>query len=311
MTAPTRRQTLATLVSGAVTGAAGGLVAGPAAGAGASMRLEGRQTYSESVQVACGDPAGNRFVVLRLCQYPEMGVAWLWAAAVIDGRFALMVDNEAPWSGTSSVQDGAQAASYAAVTRAASFSFSRSGPRDRPSAATARFEGSHRRRRFAVSALFEPAAGFTGLLQGRSEQFGAVRAEVTIGGQSYVIEGPGQWHEQPQTDPRFVHPFVYASLWGPGIFSTLLQTEEGSGGYVIAPTGVTRFDRATFAAPGRTRRVRASGPDGSMDLMLHEVRSYGFGVYRQTWRGAFVRTRLGDTPMIGFANTFPTGYRPA
>lgn len=311
MTAPTRRDALGTATAGAAVTAAGGLTGWPGAGAASSVQLEGRRTYSESVQVACGDPAGNRFVVLRLCQYPEAGVAWLWAAAVIDGRFALLVDNAAPWSGAPSVQEGAQAASYAASTGAARFSFSRSGPRDRPTAAQASFDGRHRGRRFAVSARFEPAAGFSGLLQGRSEQFGQVRAEVEMGGRSVVIEGPGQWHEQPQTDPRFVDPFVYASLWGQGTYSTLLQTEDGSGGYIIRPDGVRRFDRAAFAAPGRIRAVRASGPDGAVDFVLHEVRSYGFGVYRQTWRGAFVRTRLGDTPLIGFANTFPTGYRPA
>lgn len=302
MSGPTRR--------GALAGAAAGLVGLPAV-ADALHPLRGRKIYSESVQIACGDPSGRRFVVLRLCQYPEAGTAWLWAAALIDGRFALVVDNDAPWSGTPSVTDGAEAATYAAATGAARIAFSRTGLRDRPTTGHARFDGAHGRGRFSVEARFQPAAGFSGLLPGRSEQFGQVRAEVRLGGRTVMIEGPGQWHEQPQTDPRFVTPFVYASLWGADTFSTLLQSPDGSGGYVIRPGGVTRFDKAAFGPPGRARPVRASGPDGAAaSLVLEEVRAYSFGIYAETWRGALVRTRLGDTPLIGFANTFPTGYRP-
>jgi hypothetical protein len=302
MIGPTRRSALA--------GVAASLASLPAA-ADAPHPLKGRKIYSESVQIACGDPGGRRFAVLRLCQYPEAGVAWLWAAAVIDGRLALAVDNEAVWSGSPSVREGAEAASYAAATRTANFAFSRTGPRDQPVAAEAQFVGTHGRGRFAVSAQFRPATGFSGLLPGRSEQFGRVRAEVELGGRTVVIDGPGQWHEQPQTDPRFVTPFVYASLWGRDTFSTLLQSPEGSGGYIIRPGGVTRFDRVAFGRPGGTRPVRATGPNGAAaQMLLEEVRAYDFGVYDEIWRGAFVRTRLDGVPLIGFANTFPTGYRP-
>lgn len=295
---------------GALAGTAAGLVGWPA-GAQTAHALRGRKIYSESVQIACGDPEGRRFLALRLCQYPDAGVAWLWAAALIDGRMTLFVDNDAAWSGPPSVREGAEAASYAAATRTANFAFSRTGPRDRPTAADAQVDGMQRRARFSVSARFEPATGFTGLLPGRSEQFGRVRADVRIGGRTFAIDGPGQWHEQPQTDPRFVTPFVYASLWGRDTFSTLLQSPEGSGGYVIRPAGVTRFDRAAFGPPGRVRPVRATGPDGAAaDLILTEARAYSFPIYDEVWRGAFVRTRLGDANLIGFANTFPTGYRP-
>jgi hypothetical protein len=301
MTGPTRRD--------ALLGAAAGLAGWPAAAA-TSISLEGRTLYSESVQIAGGDPSGRRFVVLRLCQYPEAGLAWLWAAALVDGRFALFVDNEAPWSGAPSVREGADKAVYAGTARGAKLAFERSGTRERPTAASARFEGSRGRGRFTVLARFEPATGFSGLLPGRSEQFGRVRAQLQIGGRSIEIEGTGQWHEQPQTTPRFVTPFVYASLWGQDTFATLLQSPEGSGGYIIRPKGVTRFDRAGFTPPGPTRTMQASGPEGATQMTLDEVRSYRFGVYRETWRGAFVRTTLDGAPMIGFANTFPAGYRP-
>jgi len=53
-----------------------------------------------------------------------------------------------------------------------------------------------------------------------------------------------------------------------------------------------------------------AGLIGAATLSLREARAYSFPIYRTVWRGAFVTTRFEGTPMVGFANTFPTGYRP-
>lgn len=277
-----------------------------AAGPGRGGTLEGRPIYSESVQMSCADPSGERVFSVRLCQYPQAGLAWIWAAALVDGEVLQFVDNAARWRGQASVAPEAKAARYQAQAPGARVEFQREGALSAPTLTSmqAAFDGT-RGAAFTLDARFAPNAGFAGLLPGRTEIFGEATATLTLAGRTIEIAGPGQWHEQPQSDPRFVTSFDYASLWGDGAFATLLETPDGAGGYAICDGATTPFEPARFTAPGPTRTIMAQRADASVEtITLNEIAVYWIEIYGRPWRGSFVRGALCGRPIIGFANTW-------
>lgn len=265
---------------------------------------EGEDIYSESVQVSLADPSGRNFLSVRLCQYPDANIAWIWAAVFVDGRFWKYQNNAAHWSGTPSVSPEGRHAEYLADTGTTRIQYIREGSRLSPAHGKMVFT-SPEEGGISLEVAFDPAGQFAGLIPGRTEVFGRATAMVRLGGQDVSFAGPGQWHEQQQTDPRFTTPFVYASLWGDGVYSTLLQTPEGSGGYLIRNGRVDLFSAAAFGPPAFEREVRLTGRDGpGAELRLEEVKSYYLDIYGKRWRGAFVKSDFLGTRVCGFANTW-------
>lgn len=265
---------------------------------------EGVTIYSESIQASLADPEGRNFLSMRICQYPDAEVAWVWAAILIDGEFFQVADNSAPWKGSKSVYPDANDAVYSAQSDAGTLQFSRQGKLSTPLSGSATFTSGGDPRVEAVVDFF-PTELFAGLIPGRSEIFGHAAAAVRIGGKTVQFAGPGQWHEQQQTDPRFTTPFIYSSLWGEGTFATWLQTPDLSGGYIIRPNGVAAYTDMVFNQPGPNRTAKlTSGTGETAQFELSERHDYTISIYGKNWRGAFVSGLIGDTPVNGFLNSW-------
>lgn len=296
-----RRQVLAAFLAGSVAACTGLPRTSPAA---QHLPLEGMPIYSESVQVSLADSEGKNFLSIRLCQYPEAGVAWLWAAIFIDGEFIRVADNAVPWKGIASVVPGAALASYTAQSASATLSFVREGTLSQPMLGRMKFV-SRSNPATRVDVTFSPSELYEGLIPGRAEVFGRAAAELKIRGRALKLEGSGQWHEQQQSDPRFVIPFVYASLWGEGVFATFLQTPDTSGGYVISPGGVTGYVGAEFNGPQPVREAAMTAADGLISKFSFEERHhYTLDIYGKPWRGSFVHGKIEGVPVSGFLNSW-------
>lgn len=279
-------------------------LAGCATTSPSTLPPEGSEIYSESIETALADPSGRNFLSVRLCQYPKAGVAWIWAAVYLDGKFWKFENNAVRWAGEPSVEPEAQHAEYAARVGTTQVRYVRNGANQTPTNGKMTF-ASKENGGIEIEVVFSPATQFVGLIPGRTEAFGRSVAKVRTGGQDVTFAGPGKWHEQQQTESRFTVPFVYASLWGDNVFSTLLQTPQGSGGYFIQNDTVTVFSDAQFAPPAETRWVHLSGPDGSATgLELKEVHHYFLTIYRKPWRGSLVTANILGTPVCGYANNW-------
>jgi hypothetical protein len=136
--------------------------------------------------------------------------------------------------------------------------------------------------------------------------FGAVAAEITAGGKNIGLRGPGQWHEQPQSAPRFTVPIIYGSLWGQSVNGTLLQSPEGSGAYALrSDRPPLIFRKAAFGPPGPRRTVDLMAEDGTAQaLTLERLHLYTLPIYGRTWTGTFVRGVFLEEPVLGFVNSW-------
>lgn len=285
--------------------AAGGCAATPSPAALSDTALEGQAIYSESVQMSGATPDGSVIFSIRLCQYPEAGVAWIWASLLTPDGSYVFANNAIPWSGDPSFEAGANAATYAARYAGVDIRFQREGQHGKITSGVLEFSRSGPEG-FSVKAEFRPSSGFVGLLADRSEMFGHVTADVAAGGNTYALSGEGQWHEQPQTDPRFVIPFVYASLWGTAYSGTLLQSPKGSGGYLLkAGASPTIFNTVEFAPISADRLLKLGRADGPpIETRLELLHAYSLQIYGKTWHGTFVQGELFGEHVVGFVNNW-------
>lgn len=292
------------LLAGAATGLVTGCASAPRP-KGRGEGLEGRETYSESVQLSAASPDAGTVFSIRLCQYPEIGLAWAWASLLTPEGSFLFAENEVAWSGVAAEAATRPEAIYRAQAGDMMIAFSRTGQHGAIDAGRLEFRKGGRGG-FRVNAEFAPTGGFTGLLEGRSEMFGKVDAEITAGGHRFTLNGPGQWHEQPQSAPRFTVPFVYGSLWGRSVNGTLLQSSEGSGAYALRPdTAPLIFREVTFGPPGPHRRVDLVAQDGTEQaLTLDLLHLYTVPIYGRPWTGSFVRGAFLGEPVLGFVNNW-------
>lgn len=284
-----------------------------ASGCATTPSLEGRILLSESVMLSGADPEGRHFAAVRACTYPEANVAWLWCMLLTPDGFWQFASNEIAWRG------GAVAATtdagYRVPSRGANARFSRRGTHASPSGAdlSATFYSQPslgepgaavQRARVAIEATFAPLAGFGGLLPGRTESFGRAQFRCRIDGRDVTFEGPAQFHEQPQSEPRFVTPFAFASVWSADTFGTFLQSPGGSGGYMIERGVVLRASgvRATLAPGDLTLDFAAERAPRHLSLEL--ARAYRVPIYDREWRGRFVRGQYGGRTLVGFLNSW-------
>lgn len=285
-----------------------------ASDADASMSQFGLETPSESVHSGVASADGRYRLTTRLCRYPELGVAWLWAHALTPEGFFSFVDHVAPCAPTST-PESASTARY--VDAAETLAFERSGPVTAPRSAA--ISGACRAHRtatslygpgdhaMAFSIAFRPARSYTGLNAGRTEVFGRSEATLAIDGRTVSFEGPAQFHEQRQSNPRFTQPFAYTTLWGEGDSAgTFLFAGRRNEGYLIqgqTPTDlrILHLDRAGPAQ----RRIAIRLNDGhTMEGAASVMQAYTIPVYGRVWRGHMVRATFGDQRFFGHVNDF-------
>jgi hypothetical protein len=275
-------------------------------------------TPSESVHSGVSSPDGERRLTVRLCRYPEMGLAWLWVHARTPKGFYSFVDHMAP-CGRDATPEGGDRAVYA--DSAKTLVFQRSGDVGAPKAAAV--TGAVRARKSAESKLgpgdhalsfeiaFTPARLYAGLNRGRTEVFGRTRASVTVDGERFEIEGPAQFHEQRQATARFTAPFAYITLWGETSASTLLVTANRRDGYFLEGDKATDATHVRLDPPGARRTFTVTLKDGrkiagSGDL----VQAYTIPIVGQRWQGHMVRAQLDGKPLFGHMNDFLSAQVP-
>jgi hypothetical protein len=288
---PSRRAVLAALPLAAC--------AGTPIARSADQPPQGLETPSESVMLSGSDDAG-RYFTARLCRYPAYGVAWLWVHAhTPEGGFSF-VDHAAPGGRAETPADGDRViyADDLGVLR-----FERVGATSAPARASVIVRPPAGAADMAADFQFTPSLMREGLLPGRMEAFGAVEGELRIDGRNHQFRGLGQFHEQRQTDARFTTPFAFASLWGEGAATTLLQIPDDSGGYVLRSGEEARAGRVRIGPPGDPRALRIDfGPDDAMVGYATAVSRFTIPIYGQTWRGAFVTADLGGMRLRGLLN---------
>lgn len=285
-----------------------------AAAAAPQPPLEGRTIHSESAMLSGADRTGRRFAAVRVCTYPEAGVAWLWCMLLTPGGFWQYAADDIAWDGRAlaaepdalySVRKGdtlaiiAREGPLAAPGRATmAASFTSMPALGEPGAVVA--PGAP-----YVEAVFTPAEGFAGLLPGRTESFGHVRFKVRIANRTLSFEGHGQFHEQPQSEPRFTTPFEFASLWSPDLFATVLQSPGGNGGYLLESGRAAPMTRVAVATARGALGIDFTTAAGPGRFSLQSVRDFRIPIYGRDWRGRFVRGRLGRHAVAGFLNSWP------
>lgn len=294
--------------------AAGGCASAGPASEPLDARFRNLETFSESVHSGVASDDGQLRLTVRLCRYPELGLAWVWMHARTREGFFSYVDHLAP----------AQEAPPASAGRvyaddAKTLVFERLGVVDKPTsaritgtclarhAATSQFgKGKHR---MDVSIAFSPERLYSGLNTGRTEVFGRSRAVVTIDGKRTEIEGPAQFHEQGQTTPRFTVPFCYMTLWGSGAATTMLIAPKRRDGYLLEGDTSTEVTSVTVDPPASTRRLQVKLADGrAMDGEATLVQAYTIPMVGNTWRGHMMNVELGGRSYRGHINDYIVGY---
>lgn len=273
---------------------------------------KGQTGTSQSVMLSGADETGTHFVAVRACQYPEAGVTWLWCTVATPQGLYQFSSNKLPWQGPALSPDEAGMAIYRAQSSEADAKFVRTGTLKAPQRTelsarfTAQGQGPHPINRVRVSlvAEFEPLSGYAGLLTGRTEAFGHAKFVLNIAGKKVVFQGPSQFHEQTQTEARFVTPFIFSSLWSKDLFSTLLIAPPNGGGYVInegrpSPVSLPKAEltqtasKFTFSVGGIDRAV-----------VLENRFSYQIPIYNTPWQGRFVKGEFFGKAVVGMVNSW-------
>lgn len=304
---PSRRR----LIAAGTAFAAGACASGKPPPAPADALFQNRETLSESVHCGVASADGRQRITVRICRYPELGLAWLWAHAATPAGFYSYVDHLAPAT-RDPTPEGDQTVAYADA--AGRMRFVRTGPASRP--VSARIEGEVPARRSAHAGLgagdwplrfeiaFTAHRAYSGLNPGRTEVFGEAEAVVITDAGRFVFSGPAQFHEQRQARPRFTTPFAYTTLWGETSASTLLITPARNDGYFLEDDRSTEARIIMLDPPSnRERRLVVALADGRrLEGRTQLVEAYTLPIYGETWRGHFLNVRLGGEMMRGNIN---------
>lgn len=274
------------------------------------------ETLSESVHSGVASEDGELRCTVRLCRYPTLGLAWVWMHVRTQEGFFSYVDHLAP-CGSDATDTKADGVRYS--DRAERLVFDRRGLVSRPTGCSVR--GSAMARKTATSAFgrgdhrldvdiqFSPARLYQGLNAGRTEVFGRSKATVTIDGKVTVIEGPGQFHEQGQTTPRFTAPFCYMTLWGTDAASTMLIAPKRRDGYLLEGDKATEISDVVVDPPGATRRaIHVTLKDGrTLNGEARVVQAYTIPLVGNTWRGHMVKAQMPGMTFMGHVNDYIIG----
>ncbi len=271
------------------------------------------ETQSDSVHSGVSSDDGLKRLTVRLCSYPEMGLAWIWVHARTPEGVWSYVDHLSPAHSETALAGGRLYADDAKT-----LAFERRGEAGRPT--SVRITGRCMARRVATSAFgkgdqqldlsiaFAPERSYSGLNKGRTEVFGRSRATLTINGRETVIEGPAQFHEQGQSNPRFTAPFCYMTLWGYGAASTMLIAPKRRDGYLLEGDGATEVKDVIVDPPAMRRRLKVTLADGRvLDGDAQVIQPYTIPIVGTTWRGHMVNVELGGRTYRGHINDFIIG----
>ncbi len=290
----------------------------PASAAPADAAFGNFTGLSESVHSGVASPDGEQRLTVRLCRYPGLGLSWIWVHARTPAGFFSFVDHLAPCEPTPT-PDGGTDALYTDARRV--ISLRRLGLVSKPTSATAtgsvmahrettsRFGAGAHKLDFTIA--FTPERLYSGLNVGRTEVFGNTAASVTVDGTRFDIAGPAQFHEQRQTNPRFVVPFTYSSLWGEDSGGTLLVTAARRDGYLLEGDRTTEVEGVTIGPRAPRRAIDLRLADGrAVSGEARTVQAFTIPIVGSVWRGHMITADLGGRRYHGTLNVHP-GTGPA
>lgn len=270
------------------------------------------ETLSESVHSGVSSEDGEQRLTMRLCRYPELGLAWVWIHARIGGEFYSYVDHIAPCATSPTVIDTARAFYNDA---AGALAFERTGTVNAPTRAMV--SGRCMAHRSATSTFgrgqhdmealitFNPQRLYAGLNRGRTEVFGDGVATVVVDGKRFSFTGPAQFHEQGQTAPRFTAAFCYMTLWGDGAASTMLISANRRDGYLLEGDKTTEVASVVIDPPAPRREISVTLADGrKLAGEASVVQAYTLPMVGNTWRGHMVNVELGGRTYRGSVNDY-------
>jgi hypothetical protein len=233
----------------------------------AQPSLRGLTLDSESVQLSCYSDYGLSGFTVRVGRFPSVDRSWVWAHAFTPRTLVGYTDDRLP---DAERTDRATSTAWTQTT-GASLHFVRSGSSEQPDRVrlSARWAG-HATARAAhgpgavpvtIEAEFVPDRLAAGVLAGRSEAKGTVHATMRVGKETSELAGAGHYHEQRQSAPRFVAPFVYIRGSNADMAFTFIRARRPSGS-LVDRAGETPLQVIDITAPARARRFRASLADG-------------------------------------------------
>lgn len=292
------------------------LAAGACATAPGGPPLDARftniETLSESVHSGISSEDGEQRLTMRLCRYPELGLAWVWVHARVNGAFYSFVNHMAP-CGTNPIVTDTDRAFYNDSQGA--MAFERLGKVGAPTNATA--SGRCKAHRSATSVFgdsdhdleariaFTPERLYSGLNRGRTEVFGKGVASIILDGTRHSFSGPAQFHEQGQTAPRFTAAFCYMTLWGDGAASTMLITANRREGYLLEGDKTTEVASVFIDPPAPRRAISVTLADGrKLAGEAAVVQAYTLPMVGNTWRGHMVNVELDSRTYRGSVNDY-------
>ena len=291
--------------------AAGACVTAPA-GPPPDARFTNIETLSESVHSGVSSEDGEQRLIMRLCRYPELGLAWVWIHARVNGEFYSFVNHLSPCGTSPTLVDSDHA--FYNDTRG-SLAFERHGKVSAPTGATA--SGRCRAHRSPVSVFgdgahdlealitFRPERLYSGLNRGRTEVFGQGVASLILDGKKTFFSGPAQFHEQGQTNPRFTAAFCYMTLWGDGAASTMLITANRREGYLLEGGRATEVASVFIDPPAPRRAISVTLADGrKLSGEAIVVQPYTLPLVGNTWRGHMMNVELGGRTYRGSVNDY-------
>lgn len=273
--------------------------------------VRGSKAYSESIMVMSVSTDGKSALTLRFCRFPVEGVTWLWCHVFHDGSFFAFTRHDLPCE-PERLADG-PAADYR--TEGARLARTGRGPQlsDVRLEADLPFHESRRaplgpgRVRGRLEGRFTPTHALTAqVLPGRDEVYGTFRAEVSVGGRTFVHEGPAKFHEQRQEAPRFDAPFCYAWLAGDDRAATTLLIPQGAtGGWRIGDAEAPLADML-LDPPAPSRAVAWKLKDGRvLPGRIEALVRYQIPIFGRPWQGSFVRGDCDGRPIVGAMNDWP------
>lgn len=264
--------------------------------------LAGVAALSESVQIGAASPDGAYQVVARICRYPDARRSWVWVQVLTPAGFFAYFDHHAPCSATPTAHEG-EAALYE-TTGAARLRATRSGKRLSPDRCAMEIEarlaatGDPREGEgwipFSARIEIDPARRYSGLLPDRSEMFGTGRMTLVLNGVPHETAVVGQFHEQPQTAPRFAAPYAYASLWGERTGLTIVASARGGGGYRVSDRETQEYRKVDFPARADKRTITLFSDKGELAITTEARIDQSIPIFAGMWRGQFVTARTDD-----------------
>ncbi|HXW83446.1 MAG TPA: hypothetical protein VEJ86_03510 [Candidatus Binataceae bacterium] len=277
--------------------------------------LEGKPVETEAVMLVFATADARNLLSLRLCRYPTEDTSWLWARVITPGGAWSRFDNYLPCTADRSAIESADVR-YALADN--SLVYRRIGPRANPTSCAvdgilelSEEDSAHRTVPVEIHATLMPRASHAGFNARRTEIMGLARATVRAAGSTWIVEGLGHFHEQPQVEPRFTIGFTYASFWGETISGVTLFSEGPNGGQLHRGGRALRVARFEVSAPAPERTVKFSLDSGeTLYGSARVVHQHTISTYGKPWRGHFVAGEIAGERYAGMINDWRSETLP-